>query len=80
MQLPVTFEITSHGFAFWVLGWYGFFHEADGLAVAPGLHVRRGFTAPPHVICEAPRPVLLVGGHLDQAVAAFLFSRRPGRD
>jgi hypothetical protein len=42
--------------------------------------VRRGFTAPPHVICEAPRHVLLVGGHLDQVVAAFLFSRRPGRD
>ena len=45
--------ITSHGFALGVLGGYRFFHQTQGLVVAPGMHVRLGFTAPPHFIFEA---------------------------
>ena len=47
--------ITGHRFALGVLGRYRLFHQAAGLVVAPGLHVRLGFTAPPHVIFAAQR-------------------------
>jgi hypothetical protein len=72
--------ITGYRFTLWILGWYRLFHQADGLVVAPGLHVRLGFTAPPHVIFAAQRHVRMVDGQLDQPVAAVFFSRRPGRD
>jgi hypothetical protein len=65
--------ITGHRFGLWVLGRYRLFHQADGRVVAPGMHVRRGFTAPPHVIFAAEYKVRMMRSHLDQAVPAFFF-------
>jgi len=69
--------ITGYRFALWVLSRYRHFHQADGLVVAPGMHVRLGFTAPPHVIFEAQYKVRMIRSHLDQAVPAFFSARRP---
>jgi hypothetical protein len=66
-------SISGKGVAFWVLGRDRLFHQADGLIIAPGMHVRLGCTAPPYFICAAPREVRMVHGHLDQAVPAVLF-------
>jgi hypothetical protein len=71
---------TGNRLSLWSLGWYHLFHQADGLVSAPGMPRGLGLTAPPDCIFAAQRYGRLVDGHLDQPVAAFCFSRMPGRD
>jgi hypothetical protein len=66
-------SITGQGLALGVLSWYRLFPQADGLIIAPGRPLRLGFTAPPHVLFEAPRDVRMVRSPLDQAGPALFF-------
>jgi hypothetical protein len=65
--------ITGDRFPLWILGWYRLFHQADGLVIAPGMHLGLGFAAPPDFIFEAQRAVRMLRGHLDEAVPAVFF-------
>ena len=57
--------ITGDRCPLWILGWYRLFHQADGLVIAPGMHLGLGFAAPPDFIFEAQREVRMLRGHLD---------------
>jgi hypothetical protein len=61
-----------------VLGWYGLFHQAEGLVVAPGMPVGLSLATPPHVIFEAQRQVWMGGGQPYQPVPAVFFRSYAG--